>query len=1266
MEDSSILDTENHNSPSEKDMSASSATGSSVNGGLVSADQSGENNIQTDELSSELKLHSEETSKKTFQEFAEQIRKLEIEGNKLRALSANNLGTFIDNGFNFENSFEFPKTSSSYLPGTSDISAEQKYISDLRVQLESQRRETDQLTKQLLTDSYSYRTSPSSSHSFSTRACNQQFQSQEKSGFSALPASQWSQVFNRKSFDYLPPSHLERSLKESQEQIIELRKKLHELSESSDQQKRHFRQTVEDLKSKLHETIHNRDAVLDLRQKESNSQELLINKLQSTLMQLQDHSKIQEEALMCTTKQLESVKRHNEMTEAALSQISSILLEREKGRSHTYFKSDLISGQNTSILVHTLERCLRDLDNDIGVKSMKLAELESELEIMKRKLSERERNISVDYQEMIATITAEHERNMSSVHEKLTNATKKISLLQSQLQQEEDAYVEKLKSKEKEIREMEHNLIELRTENMKNTASWQDKKQALESSLDQVQKELAVARAEKNELIQSYAVAESRLEDFQRLVTQLESDLDIERDRVQQQRHREEELRSQLMSLELQVSNKQGDIERLERMLDMVKQECSLQVLEQQNLLSNSEKLDREHYLDQIKYLSSQLSSVTEKYNKSTAELQLALKEAEKLKSDLEGLTRNNEKARSQVDLVLADKADLAILVKEKTDMFEKVLKDKDHYVRLAELRADDVSHLKTSLESMKVQLEEKEKILDTLRQQSSSIAQLMEIHTRASDSVREDKERLAVAASEKEVLLQEMRNSVESLGKQMKTQEQRIEKLEEENLGLNKTINQKNQEFDVLLEDKKNLEAELTQIKANVETLTSKKDALKKEIIKSKALHAKELNKLQTKLKECEQEKRMSVKALRSKDIIDNKAVRYADKIQKEMTVKRSEVDQLTSKLHRLEEKLETVTKEKSMVEKDKDSLKKSLAKSLVHSQELSNKLESTLAQNNDLLAKLAQMEKDIEQRSSTYQTKMETFEQEITKLKLKHQLDLKEVEGKARCKTGSSSAHHKNSSVPSSVWSSASAAKQKLVMSDSGEATDASDSDSLITRNPKFNFNTIKPKHSIEVGRELKSLLGEMKHLISADRIDREDSTTEFISRDRERKSRRDRMNERKSDKLSLLQPYDSCKVGHKVSGPDTNKLSPSRSLTDLSEGFSYRAWHPRSKSLTRHPSSSSLHQDLTHGTESIASMGGLSESMHFNHSKGSSKKMGVTNMLIPDTQELCRRLEEKIENLTKMGGNLIKENKDMADLINLQGEKINTVKLIEQIAW
>ncbi|KAL3878350.1 hypothetical protein ACJMK2_030712, partial [Sinanodonta woodiana] len=51
------------------------------------------------------------------------------------------------------------------------------------------------------------------------------------------------------------------------------------------------------------------------------------------------------------------------------------------------------------------------------------------------------------------------------------------------------------------------------------------------------------------------------------------------------------------------------------------------------------------------------------------------------------------------------------------------------------------------------------------------------------------------------------------------------------------------------------------------------------------------------------------------------------------------------------------------------------------------------------------------------------------------------------------------------------------------------------------------------------------------------------------------------------------------------------------------------------------------------------------------------------VPDTHELCRRLEEKILHLSKMGNTLQKENKDMADIIKDQGKKLKKVKETEK---
>ncbi|CAL1538226.1 unnamed protein product [Lymnaea stagnalis] len=1169
-------------------------------------------------------------------------------------------------------SFEFPKLPSSSfgnLAALVDISSDQKCISDLRIQLESQQRETDRLKKQLSGDMSGLRAPSNSSNGAANSSFNGDniFHSLQNSGryaFSTIPSSQWNQTFGKKTFDYQPPSHLERSLKESQEQVMELRKKLQELTESSDHQKRHFRATVEDLKSKLHDTILNRDTVLDLRQKESSSQEILISKLHSALNQLQEQCKSQEESLYSASQKLDSHKHNSSMYETALSQVRSILIEREKRKGLAFFQSDLTNGQNVAVVVHTLERMLQDLEHEVNMKSIRVSELEADVEDMKQSLAEQERTMARDYQEKlkkeaddtikkVTMITTDHERSLLAATEKLALATKQVAGLEAQLQDKENAHRQEMKAKEGEVKNLEEALDELKTDNMKTTALWQEKRQALESSLDYVQRELIETKAEKNEVIQSLAAMESRLESLQALVTQLEGDLETEQDRVQQQRHREEELRSQNMNLEIQLSNKQGDIERLERMLEMVKQDFSLQVLEKQNLASGAEHLEREHFLNQIKLLSAQLATMTEKCNRMTVQQQMVNTEKENLKTKVDELMAKLEQARSQLDTTVTEKNELTTLLDSRNEQMERLGNDKDHYLKLADQRADDLTQLKVTMETMKIQLEEKEKIVGTFKQQSSSISQLLEVNSRVSDNVRDERDKLADALAEKTAIFAELKISHDSLEQTLKFQEKRLEELESEGSHLKKIIAVKSQDLDCVQHEKDSLKSELTEMAAKVENLKTRKDALKKELIRVKNLHTKEISKLQTQLKECEQEKKLSVKALRSKDIMDNKAVKFADKIQKEMTLKRSEIDQLMSKVHRLEEKLDTVTKEKTMVERDKDSLKKSLAKSLFHTKELSEKLQATSDQNNDLVIRVGRMEAELEQKSSAYQKKKEKFEQELTTLKRKHHLDVKAVEGLAKYKTENTQVFAKGSSVSN--------AQRNLFITDSREANDGINSDSPLIKNSKAG------RHRKPVGNKPNNHFGDFKRLVLTPKGGRE-NMTEVSPQDGEKLASEAKSTVGKCSKQVESGSMELHDLGPGIDvdgqGHQTDKLSAASSVSDLTDEFSYKAeWRPRSYSLTQANAPTPMKDlEITHGT-SFLSKSGNSDTLRHSHSQDRTRRLVNGMVLFPDTQELCRRLEEKIENLTRMGGNLVKENKDMADLINLQGEKLDTVKQIER---
>nr|KAG5688789.1 hypothetical protein BaRGS_033273 [Batillaria attramentaria] len=237
---------------------------------------------------------------------------------------------------------------------------------------------------------------------------------------------------------------------------------------------------------------------------------------------------------------------------------------------------------------------------------------------------------------------------------------------------------------------------------------------------------------------------------------------------------------------------------------------------------------------------------------------------------------------------------------------------------------------------------------------------------------MREERERLMRQVETKTVALEESRAAQDAMAKKMKLREKRIRELEEERVKLVEEMGVKSQEMALLQQEKDNLYTELKDSRVEVSRLSDAKDSVKRDMARLKSSHAKELEKIQARLK----------------------AVKVADQIQKEITAKRSELDNLRSKARRMEEKYETVAREKLMVERDKDSLKSSLARSLLHTTQLTEELEASQAQNSQLQKRIKQLEDALEKEAikcASSQAQLEQFEQEIATLKLKHQLDLK-----------------------------------------------------------------------------------------------------------------------------------------------------------------------------------------------------------------------------------------------------------------------------------
>nr|XP_034303301.1 coiled-coil domain-containing protein 158-like isoform X7 [Crassostrea gigas] len=1232
--------------------------------------------------------------KSSATELLDQIRQLEVEGQKLRHSNLINLGVSSFNGL--ETSSDpgqytpvsrpvITPTSPATLSALMDISNEQKTISDLRTQLDAQRKETERLQQQLVGDFSSAQRSSGSMHSGLPS-------SPSKTGFSTLPSTELFSA-RRAHYDYSgPPSHLEKSLKDSQEQVADLRRRLQEANELSEQQKRQFRSNIEELKSKLQETEINRDAVLDLRQghpyyifgqKESSNQEMMLNKFQMSIQQLQEKVRGQEEALQEANRRLESTNREKYLIDTALNQIRLLLVDVERKRGKPYFESDPVSKQVPGMLVHTFERFVQEMNSDSDQKKSRISELENEVKSLKQNISQDKESLIKEQQEKemgifgvfrkITNMSAEHEKQMLALQERSNNSRKQATHLQQQLAMIEGQQEQQLKLRDATIVELESKIRHLKEEHHEDRIKWQEKREVYERSQESYQTETLKLRSDRDDALKETATLQSKLEESQNALVRCKTELDLEKQKTVHVWEKETAMQSRQKELETKLEEKQKDTERLEKMLELIKNECNAQVSEKlMQRISTAERMERERHLDQISSLTSQLSSLTEKSNRVSLELDLARSEANNLKQQLRDTADKLDSTRIQFEAVEAEKKHVANMLSDKKADMERVTQERDYYNGLLEQRNQEIANLKGQKEKLTIQLEEKEKNLKVLGDQSSKIVDLVDNNTRSNEILREEKDRLMTMLNERTVALEELKTSRETMSKKMKIREKRIKELEGEKQRYEEEAALRQEEMMIVHQEKESLFSELKESRYEVSLLTEQKDAVKRELEKEIDSQAKEISKLQAKVKAADQEVRLAQRTLRTRDSADHQAVKVADKMQKEVTLKRNEIDSLKTKMRWYEDKLDSLSRERNSLEHDKDRLKTSLNKSLTHSQQLSAELELSQNKVMDLKSQISRLETALEKslkrnklrkaaeklgkpqsttKNAMCQAELEQYQQDVARLKLRHQLDLQEAIQR--------SLPNKAQEYESPALFSAAFPGQHHMTSALGSRPASGSSE---RRFPSKDFSTesLPTRDTDEykyVGSELKHLVDQMKTLMS----ERKQKQAEKASHHRRSRSNQNGYNS--SESLSDTEYHSDVELERSY------LRSRSREKSDSKEYSGYSSLREnRSRSLSPHHAhrrsfSNDTSNLLRSGNDCYSTRNGRSEEIHPSGTRDSySTGRGIP--LPPpteanNTEDLCRRLEQKIESLTKMGGSLQKENKEMADLMKVQGKKIKKVK-------
>lgn len=69
------------------------------------------------------------------------------------------------------------------------------------------------------------------------------------------------------------------------------------------------------------------------------------------------------------------LQREQSVTSAAIGQLHATLAQRETKRGAPYYDSEPVSKQTVAMLVHTVERCLQELEAELMMKTAKCQEV---------------------------------------------------------------------------------------------------------------------------------------------------------------------------------------------------------------------------------------------------------------------------------------------------------------------------------------------------------------------------------------------------------------------------------------------------------------------------------------------------------------------------------------------------------------------------------------------------------------------------------------------------------------------------------------------------------------------------------------------------------------------------------------------------------------------------------------------------------------------------------------------------------------------------
>ncbi|XP_064440691.1 coiled-coil domain-containing protein 158 isoform X6 [Mirounga angustirostris] len=746
----------------------------------------------------------------------------------------------------------------------------------------------------------------------------------------------------RKVIPYPGKEHIERVLEEYSHQVKDLQRRLNESNELHEKQKFYLRQSVIDLQTKLQEMQMERDAMADIRRRESQSQEDLRNQLQNTVHELEAAKCLKEDMLKDSNAQIEQLRKMMLGHEGVLQEIRSVLADFEEAAGKKIYEHESVSTLHFRNMGSAISKVLRELDTEISYLKGRIFPVEDQLEALKSESQNKIELLLQQHQDRIEQLISEHEIEITGLTEKASSARSQANSIQSQLEIIQEQARNQNSMYMRQLSDLESTVSQLRSELREAKRMYEDKIEELEKQLVLANSELTEARTERDQFSQESGNLDDQLQKLLADLHKREKELSLEKEQNKRLWDRDTGNSITIDHLRRELDDRNMEVQRLEALLKAMKSECQGQMERQMAAIQG-----KNESLEKVSSLTAQLESTKEMLRKVVEELtakKMTLESSERTVSDLTASLQEKERA---IEATNSEITKLRSRVDLKLQELQHLKTEGDH-----------LRNVQTECEALRLQMAEKDKVIEILRQQIENMTQLVGQHGRTAGAMQVEKAQLEKEINDRRLELQEFKILKDKKDAKIRELEARVSDLELEKVKLVNAGSERLRAVKDIKQERDQLLNEVKTSRSELNSLTEDYEVLKRNFRNKTEEMEATTNKLKMQLKSAQSELEQTRNTLKSMEGSDGHAMKVAMGMQKQITAKRGQIDALQSKIQFLEEAMTNANKEKHFLKEEKNKLSQELSTVATEKNKMAGELEVLRSQERRLKEKVANME--------------------------------------------------------------------------------------------------------------------------------------------------------------------------------------------------------------------------------------------------------------------------------------------------------------------